>query len=225
MQLVKEGAETLSGILTDNTLWLGEKGEVAARILDKVYKERLNTEERRLLQYLSLFREPVPTRAIAAIANDPGWTEPVIKTLALTLNRKSLLQKTNENYWENPLIQNYMYFKIFDKVKRHELAYQYYLSFPLPKNVQKRRFQPLMEAHYHACMAKEYDKAANIIFDYKLNENLEKWGNYRHLLIFMKEYCQKTISRQSNIERYTDSRSYSWKYWYRIQRHSKRESH
>ena len=183
VQLVKEGAETLSSILADNALWLGEKGEVAERILDKVYTERLNPEERRMLQYLSLFREPIPSRAIAAIANDPGWTEPVIKNLALTLNRKSLLQKTNENYWEEPLIQNYMYIKIFDKVKRHKFAYQYYFSLPLSEKLSRKEdIQPLLEAHYHACMAKEYDKAANIIFDYKLNEDLEKWGNYRTLV-------------------------------------------
>ena len=188
VQLVKEGAETLSSILADNTLWLGEKGEVAERILDKVYTERLNTEERRLLQYISLFREPVPSRAIVAIANDPGWTEPVIKNLALTLNRKSLLQKTNENYWEEPLIQNYMYIKIFDKVKRHERACQYYISLPLPKKcLKKEDLHFLLEAFYHACMAKEYDKAAKIIFDYKLNEDLEKCGNYRTLIDLYKQ--------------------------------------
>lgn len=183
VQLVKEGAETLSSILADNTLWLGQKGEVAERILDKVYTERLNTEERRLLQYLSLFREPVPSRAIAAIANDPGWTEAVIKKIALNLNRKSLVQKTGENYWENSLIQNYMYFKIFDKVKRHELACQYYISLPLPEKwAKKEDVQTLIEAHYHACVAKEWDKAAGIIFDYKLYEELYKWGNYRTIV-------------------------------------------
>ncbi len=192
VQLVKEGAETLSSILADNTLWLGEKGEVAERILDKVYTERLNTEERRLLQYLSLFREPVPTRAMAAIANDPGWTDVFIKKIALNLIRKSLLQKTGENYWEDSLIQNYMYFKIFDKVKRHGLAYQYYLSFPLPKKcTNKEDLHFLIEAYYHACMAKEYDKAAKIIINYKLHENLEKCGNYRTLIDLYEEILPK----------------------------------
>jgi len=188
VQLLKEGTETLSNILADNTLWLGEKGEVAERILDKVYTERLNTEERRMLQYLSLFREPVPIRAIATIANDPGWTDVFIKKIALNLIRKSLLQKTGENYWENSLIQNYMYFKIFDKVKRHGLAYHYYLSFPLPKKcTNKEDLHFLIEAFYHACMAKEYDKAAKIIFDYKLNEDLEKCGYYRMLIDLCKQ--------------------------------------
>ena len=183
VQLVKEGAETLSGILADNTLWLGEKGEVAERILDKVYIERLDTEERRLLQYISLFREPVPSSAIAAIANDLGWTDVFIKKLALNLIRKSLLQKTEENYWEESLIQNYMYIKMFDKVKRHGLAYQYYLSLPLPeKRTKKEDVQSLIEAYYHACIAEKYDKAASIILDYNLHENLERFGDYRTLV-------------------------------------------
>ncbi|MBI4223021.1 MAG: tetratricopeptide repeat protein [Planctomycetes bacterium] len=183
VQLVKEGAEMLSNILAVNTLWLGEKGEVAERILDKVYTERLDPEERRLLQYISLFREPVPSSAIAAISNDPGWTEAVIKKIALNLNRKSLLQKTDENYWEESLIQTYMYIKIFNKEKRHVLAYQYYLSLPIPKKrTNKEDLHFLIEAYYHACMAKEYDKAASIIFDNVLFEYLYRWGNYRTLV-------------------------------------------
>ncbi|KAF5427801.1 MAG: putative ATPase, AAA+ ATPase superfamily, partial [Candidatus Methanomarinus sp.] len=53
-QLVIGGSETLSGLLKETTLWMGEKGEVAERILDKVYSERLDEEERKLLQYVSL---------------------------------------------------------------------------------------------------------------------------------------------------------------------------
>ncbi|MBM4053609.1 MAG: tetratricopeptide repeat protein [Planctomycetes bacterium] len=202
VQLLKEGMETLSSILVDKTLWLGEKGEVAERILDKVYTERLNAEERRLLQYLSLFREPVPTRAIAAIAMDPGWTEAVIKKMALNLNRKSLLQKTNEDYWEDPLIQNYMYIKIFDKVKRHGFAYQYYLSLPLPKKcLKKEDLHSLLEVFYHACMAEEYDKAASIIFDFKFYEYLYRWGNYRTLVDLYMEVLPNDRFRDKPILR------------------------
>ncbi len=182
VQLVQE-EETLSSILADNTLWIGEKGEVAENILDKVYKERLNEEERKLLQYISLYREPVPLKAIVAAANDPAWNEPFVKKTALNLTRKSLLQKTGENYWEQSLIHNYAYNKLADRVERHKLTCQYYLSLPLPeKRTKKEDVQPLIEAHYHACMAKEYDRAANIIFDENLYEYLDRWGNYRELV-------------------------------------------
>src|SRR3972149_5413383 len=47
---------------------------------------------------------------------------------------------------------------------------------------KKEDVQMLIEAHYHACVAKERDKAAGIIFDYKLYEELYKWGNYRTIV-------------------------------------------
>jgi hypothetical protein len=180
VQLVKEEAETLSQALADESLW---KGEVAEKILDKVYSERLSDGEHRILQFVSLFREPVPLSSIIAVANDQAWTEMFAKKLALNLNRKSLLNKTNENYWEESLIHSYAYSKMGDQVFRHTLACDYYLSLPLPEApMKKEEVQPLIEAHYHACMAKEYDKAAQIILEKNLGQNLTLWGNYRTLL-------------------------------------------
>jgi tetratricopeptide (TPR) repeat protein len=180
VQLVKDGVETLSSILKDNTLW---KGEVAENILDKVYKERLSEEERELLQYVSLYRELIPLKAIVSAAHDPNWTEAFVKRTALGLSRKSLLQKTGENYWEESLIHSYAYNKLDDRVESHKLAYQYYLSLPVPeKRIKKEDIQSLIEAHFHACMAKEYDVAASIISDHELYEDLHRWGSYRTLV-------------------------------------------
>jgi tetratricopeptide (TPR) repeat protein len=182
VQLVVGEEETLSGILTDSTLW---RGEVAENILDKVYKERLNEEERKLLQYTSLYREPVPLKAIVVAAYDPSWTEAVVKKTAVNLIRKSLLQKTGENYGEESLIHYYAYIKLVDRVKRHKLACQYYLSLPLPKKrIKKENVQPLIEACHHACMAGDYDLAADIIFDNELPEDLYRWGDYTTLVEF-----------------------------------------
>ncbi|PXF56866.1 MAG: hypothetical protein C4B59_16220 [Candidatus Methanogaster sp.] len=180
VQLVKDGDETLSDILSDDTLW---RGEVAANILDKVYKERLNEEERKLLQYVSLYCMPVPARAIAAAANSPDWTEAKVKITAMSLKRKSMLEKTGKNYWEESLIDNYVYNKLIDRVKHHKLACQYYLDLPLPeKRTTKEDVRSLIEAHHHACMAEEYDRAVEIIFDHKLHEDLDRWGNYQILV-------------------------------------------
>jgi tetratricopeptide (TPR) repeat protein len=180
-QLVKEG-ENLSNILEDSTLW---KGEIAENILDKVYNERLSEEERKLLQYVSLYREPVPLIAIVSVANDPAMTEAVIRKMALKLKRKSLLQKTEtgDNYWEDSLIHDYAYNKLDDRVKRHKLAHQYYLSLQLPeKPTRKEDVASLIEAHFHACKAEEYDLAASIIFDKNLDQDLDMWEDFRTLV-------------------------------------------
>jgi tetratricopeptide (TPR) repeat protein len=180
VQLVEAGEVTLLDILSDDTLW---QGEVAVNILDKVYKERLNEEERKLLQYVSLYRMPVPARAIATAANDPDWTEAKVKKTATSLKRKSMLEKTGKNYWDESLINNYAYNKLVDRVERHKLACQYYLSLPRPeKRTKNDDVQPLIEAHHHACMAEEYDKAVGIISDHHLYEDLDRWGNYRTLV-------------------------------------------
>ena len=183
VQLVEGEEETFSSILKDNTLWIGEGGEVAENILDKVYNERLKEEERKLLQYLSLYRIPVPLQAIVIAANDSTWTVAKVKKMAISLKRKSLLQKDEEYYWEEALIDNYAYNKLADKIEVHKRAYEYYLSLPLPETrTKKEDFLSLIEAHYHACMSKEYDKAASIIFDSNLNENLITWGNFELLV-------------------------------------------
>ena len=197
VQLVAGEEETLSCILTDSTLW---RGEVAENILDKVYKERLNEEERKLLLYTSLYRGPVPSKAIVVTANDPGWTEAVVKKTALRLVRKSLLQKTGENYWEESLIYNYADNKLVDRVKRHKLACQYYLTLSMPeKRIKKENVQPLIEACYHACMAGDYDMAAHIIFDSKLDEDLDRWGNYTTLVELYEKLLPESFDEEPKL--------------------------
>jgi tetratricopeptide (TPR) repeat protein len=182
-QLIKGGADTLSDLLKDTALWMGEKGEVAERILDKVYKERLDEDERKLLQYVSLYRVPVPLQAIVIAAHDSQWTEAAVKKITLSLIRKSLLQKTGENYWEESLIDTYAYSKLVDRIEAHNRAYQYYISLPLPEpRTKKDDVQSLIEAHHHACLAQQYDTAADILFDHDLHEDLDRWGYSRTLI-------------------------------------------
>ncbi len=182
-QLVRSGEDTLSALLNDDSIWIGEEGEVAENILGKVYNDRLSDDECKLLQYVSVFRQPVPARAITKIANDPKWTESRVNKIALKLIRKSLLQKNGENYWEESLISKYAATRLSEESERHKLACKYYLSFPLPaKPTKKEDVQSLIEAHHHACMAKEYDEAFNIIFANNLDERLDLWGNYTALI-------------------------------------------
>jgi tetratricopeptide (TPR) repeat protein len=180
VQLIEGEEETLSSILKDKTLWIGE---VAENILDKVYDERLSDEERKLLQYVSLYRLPVPVQAIVIAANDVIWTEANVKKIAVNLKRKSLLQKTGEYYWEESLIENYAYNKLVDKIERHKSAFEYYILYPLPDvHTKKEDIWSLIEAHYHVCMAKEYDTAGKILFDFNLLTNLKTWGNFEILI-------------------------------------------
>jgi len=82
-----------------------------------------------------------------------------------------------------PLIRKFAYNDLENKIEVHKLAYKYYLSLPLPERLTKREdANSLIEAQYHACMSKEYDKALSIIYDYKLDQYLDMWGNYKTLV-------------------------------------------
>ena len=182
-QLVRSGEDTLSTLLKDDSIWIGEEGEVAEHILNKVYNERLSEKERNLLQYVSLFRQPAPAKAILKIANDPKWTESRVNKIALNLIRKSLLQKTGNDYWEESLISKYAGYRLSNRVERNKVAYEYYVSILLPSNIMKKEdIQSLIEAHYHACVAEEYNLAAHIVFDLKLHNYLEDLRSYRTLI-------------------------------------------
>jgi tetratricopeptide (TPR) repeat protein len=206
VQLVIGEEEPLLSILEDNSLWIGEKGEVAENILDKVYNERLNEKEQEFLQFISLYRLPVPLHAIVMAANDPAWTEAGAKKTALILKRKSLVQKTGDHFWVESLINIYAYDKLNNKAERHMCAYQYYLSLPLPeKPMKKEDIQSLLEAHHHACMAEEYDKAVEIVFNHNLGMYLPRWGNYKLLADLLLRVLPKDHFKDKMLLKGSDS--------------------
>ena len=136
--------------------------------------DRLAGDEKELLERVSVFRRPVPIGAIEVMFTDRTYEDAVDKIID-----KSLLETDHRGrYWLHPLVREFSYDDLEDKIGVHKLACQYYLHRPLPeKRTTKDDVQPLIEAHHHACMAEEYDKAVEIIFDYNLHEDLDRWGN------------------------------------------------
>jgi ATP/maltotriose-dependent transcriptional regulator MalT len=141
--------------------------------------DRLAGDEKELLERVSVFRRPAPMSAIEVMFTDRTSEDAVDKLID-----KSLLETDHGGrYWLHPLVREFSYGDLENKIGVHKLACQYYLDLPLPeKRTTKDDVQPLIEAHHHACMAEEYDKAVDIIFDYNLHEDLDRWGNYRTLV-------------------------------------------
>lgn len=188
-QLVKEGADTLFELLNNGSLW---DGEVAENILNKIYNERLSEDECKLIQYVSIFRQPESTKGICAIANASEWSESKVKRVALSLTRKSLLQKNGEKYWEESLISKYAETRLSEKSKFHKFAVKYYLSLPIPEKTEKKEdLQPEIEAYYHACKAGEYDLAASFIEIFSLSRLLESFGDSRILIDMYEQILPK----------------------------------
>ncbi len=108
---------------------------------------------------------------------------------------ESLLETDHKgNYWLHPLVQEFAYDDLKNKTEIHKLAMEYYLSIPISdKPAKKENIQPLIEAHHHACMAKEYDEAFDIIIKNKLDKLLDLWGNYTALI----DLCLKTLANDN----------------------------
>ena len=141
--------------------------------------DRLAGDEKELLECVSVFRRPAPMSAIEAMFTARTSEDAVDKLID-----NSLLETDHGGkYWLHPLVREFSYDDLEDKIGVHKLACQYYLDLPLPeKRTTKEDVQSLIEAHHHACMAEEYDKAVGIIFDCDLQEDLDRWGNYRTLI-------------------------------------------
>ncbi|MEA1906409.1 MAG: hypothetical protein U9N12_05575, partial [Euryarchaeota archaeon] len=141
--------------------------------------DRLAGDEKELLERVSVLRRPAPMSAIEVMFTDGTYEDAVDKLID-----KSLLETDHEGkYWLHPLVREFSYDDLENEIGVHKLACQYYLSLPLPENrTNKDDVQPLIEAHHHACMAEEYDRAVGIISDHRLYEDLDMWGNYRILV-------------------------------------------
>ena len=141
--------------------------------------DKLAGNEKELLERISVFRQSEPMHAIINMFTDTTSPDAVENLID-----KSLLETDREgNFWLHPLVREFEYGDLEDKIKIHEIAMQYYLSLPLPKErTNKEDIQPLLEAHYHACRAEDYNNAFNIIMDNKLYMDLDRWGNYRTLI-------------------------------------------
>jgi tetratricopeptide (TPR) repeat protein len=141
--------------------------------------DKLVGNEKELLERISVYREPVGMKGIREMFEEKSSLNSIKKLID-----KSLLETDHKgNYWLHPLVQEFSYEDLKNKKEVHLIAFNYYKSLNLPENPTKKEdVQSLIEAHYHACMAKEYNKAFQIIFDNNLHEKLDLWGNYTVLV-------------------------------------------
>ena len=175
VELVKEFG--VSDTLNDLSLYQQRKEDTikkARRLFDK-----LAGDEKELLEYLSVYRQPESMTAIKQMFTDTTSLDAVRKLI-----NKSLLETDHEgNYWLHPLVREFAYDDLKNKIETHNRASQYYLSLPLPEpRTNKEDVQSLIEAYYHACLAQQYDTAADIMVDYNLYEDLDRWGHSRTLI-------------------------------------------
>jgi len=175
IELVKKFS--VSDTLNDLSMYQRRKEDTikkARRLFDK-----LAGDEKGLLERISVYRQPESMTAIKEMFTDKTSVDAVEKLID-----KSLLETDHKgNYWLHPLVREFAYDDLEDKIEAHRVTVQYYLSQPIPEErSEKADVQSLIEACYHACMAGDYDMAADIIFDNELHEDLDRWSNYTTLV-------------------------------------------
>ena len=141
--------------------------------------DKLAGDEKELLERISVYRRPESMAAVKMLFTDKTSVDAVENLID-----KSLLETDHKgSYWLHPLVREFAYDDLGNKIEAHKVVSQYYLSLHVPeKRTKKEDVLSLIEAHYHACMAQEYDKAVDIIFDYNLHEDLDRWGSSRTLV-------------------------------------------
>ena len=141
--------------------------------------DKLAGEEKELLERIAVYRQPESLEAIKTM-----FTERTPIDSVDILHDKSLLEiDRSGKYWLHPLVQEFSYKDLKDKKEAHMRAVNYYLSLQLPeKPSRKQDIQPVLETHYHACKAEEYDLAINTIWKSNVYYLLDVWGNPKTLI-------------------------------------------
>ena len=141
--------ETLNGRAIEEVLeGLPERG-LLEYFWDEVYQS-LEEEERTLLRCMSVFRYPVPVRAIMAVSKVKG-----VRGILYSLERKMLIWRSDEGYHLHEVIRNLSYNLLEDAEEMHKRAAEYYLS--------EGTTEGLLEAIYHMIKAGNFMGAADAI--------------------------------------------------------------
>lgn len=125
VELVKEYG--VQDIMNDLGIYKKSR-ENTIRIARRLF-EKLAGDEKELLEYLSVFRQPAPRNALKKMFTERTSLDAIEK-----LTSKSLLETDHEgSYWLHSLVREFAYDDLENKKEVHEIAMQYYLSILLPE--------------------------------------------------------------------------------------------
>ena len=178
--------------------------DIGRNLLDKVYETQLNPEQRQLLLAFSIFREPVPLNAVLAVLEEKPADPLQMKYLEASklLRNQHLLQAISKGtFYLHVILVEYLKKRfqhhadaeiMASSEVAHARAARYYLREAQSKEPAKDKRRGLgdflfqLEAAWHFCKAKEWQKAYDLMWDDKLFRDLMTFGGYVQLV----ELCQ-----------------------------------
>jgi tetratricopeptide (TPR) repeat protein len=174
-----------------DTLWT-EKIARSRNLLEYIYKEQLNDEQRKLLRAFSVYREPVPLDAANWLIHEMPKTQ-IRKALNILL-AQHLVNAVGEGkgrYQLHAIVASYAAAQFIEGDEQanqqtvramHSQAAQYYLQQAKDKYPPKGErhsindVQPLIEAIWQFCQARMLRSAWNLIQHEGIFTDLKRWG-------------------------------------------------
>jgi len=153
-------------------------------ILDEVF-QRLSESERVCISRISIYQTSdfiLNYNAIAAQMPEVSRYE-LKENILRALKRRQLLyyHPVKQSYQLHPIIKEKAYRILSQNNEElrnaHRQAYHYFLNLPLKPETEWQNIEdikPLIQAHYHACQAQDWEQAAQIISG--VCEYLRRWG-------------------------------------------------
>src|SRR3989440_518411 len=175
-------------------LW---SGNIARNLLDYIYKQQLDADQRRLLFAFSIYREPAQLHAAQAIVEESEAVSKVQSDLDALLSQHLLQAAGEGNYQLHAIVANYAQGHFIEGDERanraallaaHVKAAQYYLQqsethYPPPERRQHMSdMEPLIEAVWQYCQAEQWQEAYGLMEDNSIYRNLKNWGGDAILL-------------------------------------------
>lgn len=191
--LIHDHALSLTFLLQDATLWMGN---IAGKLLDYLYKKKLNQVQRELLGVLSVYREPVVLTAAEALitAASPSQILEAVQVLRI----QNLIEPVGEGRYQlHALIAEYArdHLDESDKLANqqarralHRKAAQYYQCQamvscpPLEKRRNVHDLHDFIEATWHFCQAEEWQEAYQLIEQERIFWSIKQWASNALLL-------------------------------------------
>ncbi len=182
-------------------------------LIDQVI-QRLSDEELMCLSQISVYETPeypLSVDGIAAQMSEMSKRD-VKENVIEALKRRQLLDynRNYESYQMHPLVEEKASHLLNPELAiiAHRKAYRHFLSLVKPEAEWKQfnDVKPLLRAYYHACQAKDWDEAAQVIsgaVDYLSREGYydqiidlylkvipEHWQNGEKLVTLFSDHCQ-----------------------------------
>jgi hypothetical protein len=156
------------------------KGREKHHILQVAY-DAMEEPKRELLSCMAAFRSPTSYDALAALNPFEGEIE-FDGSLDELIERGLLLfDRAQARYDLHPVVRQYAYDRLTDKLRVHTRLRDYFAKVPAPNSIRVESLDelaPVIELYYHTLRAGQYDDACQLLLDRLASPLYHRFGNY-----------------------------------------------